>query len=57
MVSDWEIDGLPGSVPFPMAMLTIHSLSVSQHLASASAADWFIKGCAMCYLVMHVKDP
>ena len=29
-------------------------------LLSSSAANWFIKGCAMCYhvyMIMHVKDP
>ena len=59
-VGDHEIDCLHQLVPFTLAMLTIHSLTAFHQLASASAADWFNKGCAMCYhvyVIMHVKDP
>ena len=48
------------SLPFALAMLTIHLLTASHRLAPASAADRFNKGCAMCYpvqVIMHAKDP
>ena len=35
-------------------------LSLTWFLCPASAAGWFIQGCAMCYhvyVIMHVKDP
>ena len=40
--------------------LTILLLSACHQLAPATAANWFCKGCAMCYhvyVIMHVKDP
>ena len=39
---------------------SLHSLTVCQGRAQASAVDWFIKGRVMCYyvyVVTHVKDP
>ena len=59
MVCDQEIDG-SSQLPFALTILTIHILTASHQLASASAADWLNKGCAMCYHVymrMQVKDP
>ena len=47
-------------LPFALTMFTIDILTASHQCAPAGAADWFIKGCAMCYyvcVIMHVKDP
>ena len=47
-------------LPFDLAVLTIHLVTVSPQLAPASAADWCIKDPAMCYhvyVMMNVKAP
>ena len=40
-------------------MVRIHMLSECHQLAPASIADWFNKGCCMCYVyvIIHVKEP